>query len=96
MLFERVFYANITGIMIPKRDFDAGFHVAGRADNHHVAYKCATGVAGTGMVDVRCMRPDATRMMGFLFCSFITRLTVLVTVVDIIGQTGDWTAKDIE
>jgi hypothetical protein len=47
------------GMVIPERDFGASFHVAGRAYDHHVAYKCAAGVTITAVVDIRCMRPDA-------------------------------------
>jgi len=32
--------------VIPECDFVAGFHVAGRAHNHHVPDKSAAGVAG--------------------------------------------------
>lgn len=96
VLFERVLCINIAGIVIPKRNFGAGFHVAGRADNHHVSNEGAMGVAGTAVVGVQCMRPDAPRVMRLLFCSFITWLTVLVMIFDAIGQTGDWTAKDVE
>lgn len=82
--------------MIPNRDFGAGFYIARCADNHHVAYKCRTGVACTAVVDVRCMHPDAKRLIPFLFGSLVTgRATVLITIFDVRVQTRDWTAKDV-
>jgi hypothetical protein len=46
-LFLQVLHAGSIGTVMPERYFGAGFHIAGRAHDHHVAYKCAAGIAGT-------------------------------------------------
>jgi hypothetical protein len=58
--------------VVPERNFGAKFQVAGRAHDHHVADECAAGGAGTAVVDIRCLRPDAARMMSLLFYGFVS------------------------
>ncbi len=54
------------------------------------------GVAGTAVVDVRCMHPDTTRVVPSLFGSFVIgRAAILITIFDVRVQTRHWTAKDI-
>jgi hypothetical protein len=89
----QVLRADTIRTVVPECDFGAGFHVSGRAHDRHIAYKCAAGVAGTAVVDIRCIYLDAARIMRLLFYSFLSLGRVPVTGLGVSSQTGDWTAE---
>ncbi len=73
--------------MIPKLQFCIGGQVTRSADELEIANEAAPDIAGAGMVDVRCVQPDAAGMMQAPsgFGGFEVPL-----------EGGERTAKDIE
>lgn len=95
-LFLQVRCAIADGTVVPERDFGAGFQVSGRAHDHHVADECAAGSASTAVVDIRCLRPDAARMMSLFFCGLVSWGRELIKGLSVRSQARGWTAKDVE